>query len=334
MGVLGDTPAVGFGGAPRFYAGAGFGRRGAVRGGVFRAGRRGFNDGGFVVGRRMLRSDDASDASSETSVGSSSSSSSSGCSTIWDILSARPDVSTFRDLVAREIPAVAATLDARDAGIATDTTNATDTATLLMPSLASPYGPEVARGLAPLLAPDGSPHRDTLFAPSDAAMASFREYARRAGVEDPEAIEAMLGAGDKRVAANLAAYHVVPDRVVRLAELLPGELLTTALGGDARLAFDRVGEEAEDDGYHDGGEGEGGGAAVLRGVGSQAGVVGGGQLACNGVVFVVDHVLLPADADGKLDDEQKARAEKIRDALERERDAEAEAEADPPRAPP
>ena len=117
----------------------------------------------------MLRSDDASYASSETSVGSSSSSSSSGCSTIWDILSARPDVSTFRDLVAREIPAVAATLDARDAGIATDTTNATDTATLRMPSLASPYGPEVARGLAPLLAPDGSPHRDTLFAPSDAA---------------------------------------------------------------------------------------------------------------------------------------------------------------------
>ena len=86
-------------------------------------------------------------------------------------------------------------LDARDAGIATDTTNATDTATLRMPSLASPYGPEVARGLAPLLAPDGSPHRDTLFAPSDAAMAAFREYARRAGVEDPEAIEAMLGAG-------------------------------------------------------------------------------------------------------------------------------------------
>ena len=73
---------------------------------------------------------------------------------------------------------------------------------------------------------------------------------------------------------------------------------------------------------------------MLRGVGSQAGVVGGGQLACNGVVFVVDHVLLPADADGKLDDEQKAHAEKIRDALERERDAEAEAEADPPRAPP
>jgi hypothetical protein len=49
-------------------------------------------------------------------------------------------------------------------------------------------------------------------------------------------------------------------------------------------------------------------------------------------VFVVDRVLLPADADGKLDDEQKARAEKIRDALEREADA--EAEADPPRAPP
>jgi hypothetical protein len=71
---------------------------------------------------------------------------------------------------------------------------------------------------------------------------------------------------------------------------------------------------------------------VLRGVGSQAGVVGGGQSACNGVVFVVDRVLLPADADGKLDDEQKARAEKIRDALEREADA--EAEADPPRAPP
>ena len=73
---------------------------------------------------------------------------------------------------------------------------------------------------------------------------------------------------------------------------------------------------------------------MLRGVGSQAGVVGGGQLACNGVVFVVDHVLLPADADGKLDDEQKAHAEKIRDALERERGRRSGSRADPPRAPP
>lgn len=48
-------------------------------------------------------------------------------------------------------------------------------------------------------------------------------------------------------------------------------------------------------GYNDG-DGE----AVIRGLGSQAGVLGGGLEACNGVVFVVDRVLLPVDLDGEL----------------------------------
>jgi uncharacterized surface protein with fasciclin (FAS1) repeats len=34
---------------------------------------------------------------------------------------------------------------------------------------------------------------------------------------------------------------------------------------------------------------------VIRGMGSQAGVVGAGMDACNGIVYVVDTVLLPED---------------------------------------
>jgi hypothetical protein len=58
---------------------------------------------------------------------------------------------------------------------------------------------------------------------------------------------------------------------------------------------------------------------VLRAAGSQAGVVTEAGLdACNGRVFVVDHVLLPVDVDGVTTPEQNAQFEKIAKAIERE----------------
>lgn len=46
---------------------------------------------------------------------------------------------------------------------------------------------------------------------------------------------------------------------------------------------------------------------MIRGLGSQAGVLGGGLEACNGVVFVVDRVLLPVDLDGEMNLRRGAR---------------------------
>ena len=96
-----------------------------------------------------------------------------------------------------------------------------------------------------------------------------------------------------------------------------------ALGGAARLMVDRAGNAVDDDGYDDGPGGE----VVVRGVGSQAGVIGGGVDACNGRIFVVDRVLLPVDVDGVTTPEQKAHAEAIRRAIAAEADADAEAPA-------
>tara|TARA_B110000459_G_scaffold112662_1_gene124756 strand:+ start:423 stop:701 length:279 start_codon:yes stop_codon:yes gene_type:complete len=60
---------------------------------------------------------------------------------------------------------------------------------------------------------------------------------------------------------------------------------------------------------------------LLRGAGSQAGVVSKNLDACNGRVFVVDRVLLPVDVDGVTTPEQKAQFEKIEAAVEAEMEA-------------
>jgi hypothetical protein len=140
--------------------------------------------------------------------------------------------------------------------------------------------------------------------------------------EPPSALE-MLGAGNATAATLFLAYHVSPDVRLRLPELRRGTLLRTALGGAARLMVDRAENAVDDDGYDDGPGGE----VVVRGVGSQAGVIGGGVDACNGRIFVVDRVLLPVDVDGVTTPEQKAHAEAIRRAIAAEADADAEAPA-------
>jgi hypothetical protein len=249
----------------------------------------------------------------------------------------------LRELLANDVPWVAATLDAKK--LADDA----DRETAFPPG--APYDPD-APGLVPLLDErTGLFHVDTLFAPNDAAVEALRTYLL-GGVSDAEAGELkkaaapgraspsmstasnrseppsaleMLGAGNATAATLFVAYHVSPDVRLRLPELKRGELLRTALGGAARLMVDRV-EDAADDfshGYDDGPGGE----AVVRGVGSQAGVLGGGVDACNGRVFVVDRVLLPVDVDGVTTPEQKAHADAIRRAVEAEARTVAEAPA-------
>ena len=46
---------------------------------------------------------------------------------------------------------------------------------------------------------------------------------------------------------------------------------------------------------------------TIRGLGSSASLVGDEIVACNGVLHMVDHCLLPFDGDGRLDGAQRAR---------------------------
>ena len=316
VGVLGYTPAVSFGGAPRFFP-AGY------RGGVYGGGvaRRGFYRGG----RRYLREVDERPPPVAPSPALAPSSATENdaddaCQTMWDVIASRDDLSYLRRLLERDLPEVAATLDARDAS----------EIVARRPGELAPYDRDDP-GVIPLRNPNtGGYYVDTLFAPTDDAVRALDRYLRRTGETPTEAQNAaanatdadalrMLGAGNVTAAANLVAYHVVPDRRLRMPDLEVDELLTTALGGGARLLFERVPVHADDDddGYDDGDGGE----AAIRGAGSRAGVVGGAIDACNGAVFVVDRVLLPMDADGVLDERQTAHAEMIREAMEREDEA-------------
>ena len=335
---IGYTSGVSFGGAPRFLPG-GFGGVGAVRGAVYRR-----------EVRRGLRAtrDEKKKTRRSRSTSLSVNCSETGSTTLWDIVRADPELSALRALLANDVPWVAATLDAKK--LADDA----DPATAFPPG--APYDPD-APGLVPLLDErTGAFHVDTLFAPNDAAVEALRTYLLGGGgdaearalkkekaaepsaspspsdpnrSEPPTALE-MLGAGNTTAATLFVAYHVSPDVRLRLPELRRGELLRTALGGAARLRVDRVEGAADEKNLSDGYDDGPGGEAVVRGVGSQAGVLGGGVDACNGRVFVVHRVLLPVDVDGVTTPEQKAHADAIRRALEAEarRDAEAPAAAE------
>ena len=318
---IGYTSGVSLGGAPRFFPG-GFGGVGAVRGAVYRREvRRGLRE---TRGRDELKAPTTSNRLLKTLK--------TNCSTLWDLVRANPELSSLRALLANDVPWVAATLDGKTLA------EGADPAAAFPPG--EPYDAD-APGLAPLVDENtGAFHVDTLFAPNDAAVDALRAYllggGERMGAEtdpdplapaaapasEPTALE-MLGAGNATAATLFLAYHVSPDVRLRLPELRRGTLLRTALGGAARLMVDRAENAADNDGYDDGPGGE----VVVRGVGSQAGVIGGGVDACNGRIFVVDRVLLPVDVDGVMTPEQKAHAEAIRRAIAAEADADAEAPA-------
>ena len=323
---IGYTSGVSFGGAPRFFPGT-IGGVGAVRGAVYRRdvrrGLRETRDDGEKKTPRTSNSLDCSETGNET---------------LWDVVRATPELSMLRALLANDIPWVAAALDGKTLA------DGADPAAAFPPG--EPYDAD-APGLEPLVNErTGTFHVDTLFAPNDAAVDALRAYvlgehggsdvdprapaaARSPGnrenaarVAEPRTALEMLRAGNATAAALFVAYHVSPDVRLRIPELRRGALLRTALGGGARLMVDRV-ESAADDGYDDGPGGE----VVVRGVGSQAGVIGGGVDACNGRVFVIDHVLLPVDVDGVTTPEQEAHAEAIRRAIKAEAGGDAKAPA-------
>jgi uncharacterized surface protein with fasciclin (FAS1) repeats len=104
----------------------------------------------------------------------------------------------------------------------------------------------------------------TVFAPTNEAF-------QAAGFEDEAAIEA----ADPDVLANILTYHVVPGRVFS-TNLASGDV-TTAQGGNFSVQVGTTGVTVQGDGNTE----------------SPAQVIGVNALATNGVIHVIDKVLLP-----------------------------------------
>ena len=142
--------------------------------------------------------------------------------------------------------------------------------------------------------------RDTFFAPTNEAIASFSEWS---GFDTLERTLVEL-LGDVRWKRYLIAYHAVPDRALTVEDM-------RELRGDDRYLEDAL--EAEMPLFIETGADE---KLVVRGLGSSASLVGDEIVACNGVLHMVDHCLLPFDGDGKLNDAQRARLRDARRALD------------------
>jgi len=298
VGVLGTVPTVGFGGDARFFpaaarvggGGGGFVGRGGVRGGA----GFGFARGRGFAGRRKL-----SAKKTETDDPSTR------CETMWELLRARDDASVLTTLLLRTLPEAVATLDAKNASNAS----------------------------APLRDANGEHFRDTFFAPSDDAFVALLAYvnATKGGVagepmDADDVVDRLLGGADADAdadAANanatrdvsvLVAYHVVPNVEIASVktDVKRGDLLRTALGSEWRLMVDAAAgaDDADDAADADA-------AFVVRGIGSQAGAVTT-MRACNGVIHVVDRVLLPTDVDGAMTARQREHVSKIEATMEEE----------------
>lgn len=142
--------------------------------------------------------------------------------------------------------------------------------------------------------------RDTFFAPTNDAIASFTEWSGFEALE--RALVELLG--DVRWKGYLIAYHAVPDRALTKEDL-------RALAGDDRYLEDALDAEMPLL-VETGADGD----VTIRGLGSSASLVGDEIVACNGVLHMVDHCLLPFDGDGKLNAEQRARMRDAKRALD------------------
>ena len=120
-----------------------------------------------------------------------------------------------------------------------------------------------AAGLAETLSGDGP---FTVFAPTDAAFAEL----------PAETLEALLQPANQDQLAAILTYHVVPAEVMA-ADVEAGEV-PTVNSAPFTVALD------------------GGGVEITDGQGNQANVVETDIDASNGVVHVIDSVLLPAEA--------------------------------------
>ena len=115
----------------------------------------------------------------------------------------------------------------------------------------------------------------TLFAPSNKALQSLLASLPDAGGEAPELVRNVT------VLTALLSYHVVPGVALSSAQLTDGAAVPTALGAGVPPLRVRLSAPSKQ--------------ALLIAAGSEAAVVKPDLTACNGVVHVVDTVLLPVD---------------------------------------
>ena len=144
---------------------------------------------------------------------------------------------------------------------------------------------------------------DTLFAPTDKAIENFLSWTR--AQNKTEEFAKILG--NQTVAGAIVAYHVLPELVYKFGTLkaFDRKFINTALSNavsDTSGAFAlQIDEE--------------GGSIFIKGTGSEVKVIGADNYACNGIIHLVDGVLLPFDADGELSEKQKERLEDAKEML-------------------
>ncbi len=144
---------------------------------------------------------------------------------------------------------------------------------------------------------------DTLFAPTDKAIEDFLSWTR--AQNKTEEFAKILG--NQTVAGAIVAYHVLPELVYKFGTLkaLDRKFINTALSNavsDTSGAFAlQIDEE--------------GGSIFIKGTGSEVKVIGADNYACNGIIHLVDGLLLPFDADGELSEKQKERLEDAKEML-------------------
>ena len=144
---------------------------------------------------------------------------------------------------------------------------------------------------------------DTLFAPTDKAIENFLSWTR--AQNKTEEFAKILG--NQTVAGAIVAYHVLPELVYKFGTLkaFDRKFINTALSNavsDTSGAFAlQIDEE--------------GGSIFVKGTGSEVKVIGADNYACNGIIHLVDGVLLPFDADGELSEKQKERLEDAKEML-------------------
>ena len=144
---------------------------------------------------------------------------------------------------------------------------------------------------------------DTLFAPTDKAIENFLSWTR--AQNKTEEFAKILG--NQTVAGAIVAYHVLLELVYKFGTLkaFDRKFINTALSNavsDTSGAFAlQIDEE--------------GGSIFVKGTGSEVKVIGADNYACNGIIHLVDGVLLPFDADGELSEKQKERLEDAKEML-------------------
>ena len=133
---------------------------------------------------------------------------------------------------------------------------------------------------------------DTFFAPTDAAIDSFTEWG---GFNDTRAALQELF-GDVEWKGYIIAYHAVPDVLLTREDL-------ASLEGDDRYVEDALLNEMPLLISHN----DTSNYTYVIGLGSKAEIVEKPIRACNGILHMVDTVLLPFDGDDKLSPEQLER---------------------------